>query len=309
MDIDILSGLIRDIIMERDSVTLPSLGVFYAEMVGASFSDKGYSITPPYRRLSFRQRSEDEDNALVRLYAQRCSEGLSQEEAELKRADVEREVAGFMEGLKDVLLREKMVVFPGLGRLRATKENHIFFVPDEDLDIYPEGFGLEKVSLKSLAAEGTVITPIAAADRAAEPGPGSGSDAEETVMTAQPGSGSAAESTAAQPGTETEAEETVMEREYIEPGNAAAEARIAEEYADWEASEEARMAQELSEEEAAEEARNTRNMAVLKAIVATLSVAAVLAGALAILGRTCPQIIDPLLYTQEEIAIINHPDA
>ncbi|MBQ9548195.1 MAG: hypothetical protein IJV01_03430, partial [Bacteroidales bacterium] len=37
----------------------------------------------------------------------------------------------------------------GLGRLRATRQNNIFFITDEALDIYPEGFGLEPVSLKN----------------------------------------------------------------------------------------------------------------------------------------------------------------
>ena len=41
------------------------------------------------------------------------------------------------------------MVFPGLGRLRATKENNLFFIPEEDLDIYPAGFGLEPISLKT----------------------------------------------------------------------------------------------------------------------------------------------------------------
>ena len=33
--------------------------------------------------------------------------------------------------------------------MRATKENAVFFVADEDLDIYPEGLGLEPISLKT----------------------------------------------------------------------------------------------------------------------------------------------------------------
>ena len=41
------------------------------------------------------------------------------------------------------------MIFPGLGRLRATKENTFFFIADEDLDIYPYGVGLEPVSLKT----------------------------------------------------------------------------------------------------------------------------------------------------------------
>ena len=55
----------------------------------------------------------------------------------------------FVAELKTLLHTRKTVVFPGLGRLRATKENNVFFVADEDLDIYPAGFGLEPISLKT----------------------------------------------------------------------------------------------------------------------------------------------------------------
>ena len=51
--------------------------------------------------------------------------------------------------MRDVLKEKKTVHFPGLGRLRATKENNFFFIPDEDLDIYPAGFGLAPISLKT----------------------------------------------------------------------------------------------------------------------------------------------------------------
>ena len=61
----------------------------------------------------------------------------------------ERIINDFIAELKNVLHTRKTVVFPGLGRLRATKENNIFFVADEDLDIYPAGFGLEPISLKT----------------------------------------------------------------------------------------------------------------------------------------------------------------
>jgi hypothetical protein len=58
-------------------------------------------------------------------------------------------IRDFVSELREVLFSRKMVVFPGLGRLRATKENAVFFIPDEDLDIYPEGFALEPISLKT----------------------------------------------------------------------------------------------------------------------------------------------------------------
>ena len=139
MDIDLLSKMIRELILDKDSVYLPGLGSFVAEIVPSSFSDRGYTINPPYRRLYFRQQQGDDDS-LAALYAQ--SNGVDRELALKILTD-------YLVELKGVLQQKKTIVFPGLGRLRATKENNFFFVPDEDLDIYPDGFGLEPVSLKT----------------------------------------------------------------------------------------------------------------------------------------------------------------
>lgn len=139
MDIDLLSKMVKELILDEDRVVLPGLGAFVAEIVPATFSDKGYTINPPYRRLYFRSKP-DEGDELVTFYA--TSNKIEQEMAQ-------RIIGDFLSELRDVLHEKKTVVFPGLGRLRATKENNLFFVADEDLDIYPEGFGLEPVSLKT----------------------------------------------------------------------------------------------------------------------------------------------------------------
>lgn len=139
MDIDLLSEMIKELLLDNDEVTLPGLGMFVTGIVPATFSDKGYTILPPYRKLSFRQRTGT-DGALVRFYAE--SNGTEPEMAEQILLD-------FAESIKRALKTRKSVTFPGLGRLRATKENAWFFIPDEDLDIYPYGIGLEPVSLKT----------------------------------------------------------------------------------------------------------------------------------------------------------------
>lgn len=134
-----MSKMVKELILDEDRVVLPGLGCFVAEVVPATFSDRGYTINPPYRRLYFRARP-DEGDVLADFYA--------------RSNDVDKDVADriikdFVAELKTLLLTRKTVVFPGLGRLRATKENNIFFVANEDLDIYPAGFGLEPVSLKT----------------------------------------------------------------------------------------------------------------------------------------------------------------
>jgi nucleoid DNA-binding protein len=139
MDIDLLSKMVKELIMDQDRVVLPGLGSFVAEIVPSTFSDKGYTINPPYRRLFFRAKPDDGDD-LTAFYA-----AYNKVDPQM----AERIIRDFLTDLKAVLYEKKTVVFPGLGRLRATKENHIFFVADEDLDIYPEGFGLEPISLKT----------------------------------------------------------------------------------------------------------------------------------------------------------------
>ena len=53
MDIDLLAKMVKELIVAHDQVGLPGVGTFVAEMIPATFSDKGFTINPPYRRLSF----------------------------------------------------------------------------------------------------------------------------------------------------------------------------------------------------------------------------------------------------------------
>ena len=139
MDIDLLSRMVTELIVKHDQVGLPGVGTFVAEMVPATFSDKGFTINPPYRRLSF-YPGRLEDTLLIDLYA---------ESNQIAREAAKAYVTQYLAELKTVLEERKTIVLPGLGRLRATRENTIFFVADEGLDIFPAGVGLEPVSLKS----------------------------------------------------------------------------------------------------------------------------------------------------------------
>ncbi len=139
MDIDLLSRMVKEVVMDHDTVTLPGVGSFVTELVPATFADRGYTILPPYRRLYF-SPTQGEDTLLVDFYAQANH---------VPEADATRILTDFLSEMKEVLKVKKTIVFPGLGRLRATRENHFFFVADEDLDIYPTGFGLQPISLKT----------------------------------------------------------------------------------------------------------------------------------------------------------------
>ena len=174
MDIDLLAKMVKEAILDHDTVTLPGVGCFVAELVPSTFSDKGYTINPPYRRLYFSPK-QGADTYLVDLYAR------DNEEVDADMAA--RILTEFLAEMKEVLKVKKTVVFPGLGRLRATRENHFFFVADEDLDIYPEGLGLAPLSLKThVETPEEVATAVAGLAELIEEIPGqAGNDEEEQV--------------------------------------------------------------------------------------------------------------------------------
>ena len=234
MDIDLLSRMVKDLIMGNDAVTLPGVGTFVADLMPSTFSDKGYTINPPYRRLYFTPKIGS-DTLLVDLYA--GSNGISAEESAMILGD-------FLSQMKEVLKVRKTIVFPGLGRLRATRENNFFFVADEDLDIYPEGLALEPVSLKnhietkaevrqaveSLAGLMAGPAPVQKEDQPSEVSPGE-SEVTEAIAAAEP----VDEPVAEEPVTEEPvAEEPVAEEPaaevFEEP--APVEESVVEEYAD-----------------------------------------------------------------------------
>lgn len=150
-----MSRILKELVTDHDMVGLPGIGTFVTEVVPASFSDKGYTINPPYRRLSFVQ-GRIEDQLLIEFYAE--SNEVSVEAAEAY-------ITQFLREMKEVLKERKIILLPGLGRLRATKENNFFFVPEEDLDIFPDGFALKPVSLKNIQREMEPVTiPVSFAE-------------------------------------------------------------------------------------------------------------------------------------------------
>lgn len=139
MDVELLSKMLKELVLDNDKVTVPGLGAFVAEIVPSTFSDRGYTINPPYRKLSFRSNVEP-DNLLRDFYA--------------SRNNIDRDLAGrildaYGYDLRAELENARVVALPGFGRLRCGRDGNVFFVADEDLDIFPAGFGLEPVSLKT----------------------------------------------------------------------------------------------------------------------------------------------------------------
>jgi len=263
MDIDLFSDIVKGLILDNDEVALPGLGTFVSELMPSSFSDKGYTINPPYRRLSFRQRWNDADSLLVDFYSK--TNGID-------RAQAGKIVTDFVSGLKETLQSKKLVILPGLGRLRATKENTFFFIADEDLDIYPYGFGLEPVSLKTheetpdeVTAAVKELHDIVVSEPVAVPVP----DEEPEVV-------------------KDEKVETVQSEE------AAEVVREGKKTLAW----------EKRKSVSRVDKRRSRKPWIIAASVFGAVVLAL--GIFMIVARVAPDLVDKLLYTPEELRIINY---
>ena len=341
-----LSKMVKELILDSDEVVLPGLGAFRAEIVPASFSDKGYTINPPYRRMFFRSKP-DQGDSLALFYA--SSNNVSVEVAS-------RIIRDFVSDLRSVLYERKTVILPGLGRLRATKENNVFFVADENLDIYPEGFALEAISLKnhvqtreevSAAVQGLADmldikapqeasheVPQEAPQEAPQPDPepvAAEVDAEPVVEEAVPAEAEIAETESVEAETEEAAEETLpaetesTEAETTETVEAVEETlpaetetvetvpveeSVVETIEESVVEEPSPVVEELEPEpESQPVMKKSPWRIVLKAALWTLATLVVVAGLFFALSRFAPRLIDRLLYSAEELEILYHQDA
>ena len=312
MDIDLLSKMVKELILDNDRVVLPGLGSFVAEIVPATFSDKGYTINPPYRKLYFRSKP-DEGSDLIPFYAK--SNSVSEEIAE-------KVIVDFVSELKTILFHRKTVIFPGLGRLRATKENNVFFVADEDLDIYPEGFGLEPISLKTHQATASEVKAAVSDLKSilTEPVPVTiqevvSSPVQEAMP--EPVVEEIVEVEAVEPTPEIVPEvipEVTVEVSVEEPLEVPAEPEVdSAEAVVEETVEEVEVlpTAELMEDEAIEpqvvkSAKKPFWKVLLKVLMWTVIALAVLTAAYVAVSHLCPQWIDQFLYTPEELELLNN---
>lgn len=247
MDADLLSGMIGELILDRDTLSLPGLGTFVAEDMPASFSDRGYTINPPYRRLSFSERITD-DGVLAALYAR--DNAIDPDEANAI-------LSGYLVELAKDIREQGSVELAGLGRLRATRDGHFFFVPDENLDISPDTCGLGPVSLKTHGAGLSSLSAIAPLQSPAPSGSKTDNPAAGVSEVPDPG---ASESSIPEPGPVVPA---APRRRFPKP---------------------------------------------LAFAAGAFAAVALLIAAFAALSRIAPDFTDRLLYTQEELEILNYPE-
>ena len=306
MDIDLLSKMVKELILDNDRVVLPGLGSFVAEVVPSTFSDKGYTINPPYRRLFFRPKP-DEGDELAAFYASTNN---------VDKAMAERIIKDFVAELKPMLHTKKTIVFPGLGRLRATKENAIFFVANEDLDIYPAGFGLEPISLKTHQETKEEVSAAVAGlksllgetvpEKPAQPV----KPEPEPVAKPDP----VAEPEPVQPVEPVKVQEPLVEPEPVqepeakqEPEKEPVQIPVPEAIAVPESKQPVKPEPVVTPKpEPAAEPKKKSGKPALVALCVIAALAVLFLIVLAVVGRMSPEWVDQFLYSPEELRILNH---
>ena len=157
----------------------------------------------------------------------------------------------------------------------------MFFVADEDLDIYPDGFGLEPVSLKTHQESPEEVTAAVEGLKSMLEVP---APAEPAPVESEP----AAPEIPAEP-------EVVQE---VEPVVEVKPARVREPLEP--------MTYDDMEEVDEMPAGPSPLRPVLIAVLVILVIAALALVAFAVVSRVCPEWIDSLLYSQEELEIIKN---
>ena len=290
MDISLISKMIGELLLDHEEVGLPGLGAFLVEQVPASFSDKGFTINPPYRRVTF-MPGRSEDDSLVTLYS--TSNGIDYDQA---KAILQH----FLGETKKELLEKKVVVFPGLGRLRSTRQNNFFFITDEDLDIFPDGFGLPAVSLKNHPATKEEVTSKVeelvnlVEGPAPEEVPGQAGDDSGVV-----------DGMAAAPVEEAPLLELADGPDGLEAGASETHATLGTVRGGTESEANGGVEQSETVSETPASKRSWLNTTLITLLIIA-ALAAVALATFVILAQAAPDFIDSILYTPEELRIINY---
>lgn len=261
MTIESFTSCLEEFIMEHDRLLVPGLGAFTAGLQGATISDNGFTINPPYRKLDFIYGEDlgiGENEQYDFLYS-------IKEKMDLEK--VREELAEIISEIKREVEVNSLVELPGLGKLRSLGDGHLFFVMDKDAQVYPEGFALSSVSLKNrvsgipevVVAPKPVEQPVAATEVHNE--------AEATVTAERHNEAETSETA----GTTVTAEEAVSKEQKVADGLA----------------------------------RKKKKMPiVVKVILWLLGIALLLLAGFMALAYFCPDFIDTLLYSPDEIELL-----
>lgn len=135
-----LGKYIRQLLPENETVIIPGLGAFISEYKPAQIDEGTGEINPPSKEISFTAKIKNNDGLLVSFVAQ--SEQIPVQKALVKIED-ERDKIRYK------LDKGEKVILEGTGVLFYTENREIKFEPAEGVNVLPDAFGLDSISLKA----------------------------------------------------------------------------------------------------------------------------------------------------------------
>ncbi len=184
MDVAIFSKCLKDLLLQHDEVVVPGLGAFLARTVYAREASDG-SFTPPQRKISFSPARKEDDGLFLRFLKRYLPDG----------SDAAEQLQSFVMDLFLEADIARPVNLPGLGILKANARKTFYFVPTEEIFVYPESLqGDVEPDIDSLPADEADLSPeagaaaaSAAAERAPFPGTAARAAAESAAQAAVQG--------------------------------------------------------------------------------------------------------------------------
>lgn len=140
MNLAVISVLLQELLLENERITLPGVGTFSLEEVPASFLEESNIMLPPTKKIVFDNLQNKNDGLLENAYARKT--GLILE-------DSKRDLLFLSKKVKEAIANNLKVVIPGFGTL-FNNNGEISFDKDRDLDVSPDSFGLEAITVEPI---------------------------------------------------------------------------------------------------------------------------------------------------------------
>lgn len=141
---------LQRLLLEHDCLVIPGLGGFVCTKLPAQYDEVASEMIPPRRAVQFNERLLHNDGVLA--HAVVVAEGLTYAEA---LEAIEAESATLRKGLRE----HHAVVLANVGRLFLGNNGGTQFMAEPELERLLEGFGLQRIPLKSLVQR-PVETPV-----------------------------------------------------------------------------------------------------------------------------------------------------
>lgn len=139
-----IENQITELLKEQDCVIVAGLGGFIANYVPATINPVTHVFTPPGRQVAFNTALRNNDGILANHLVRTLGIGYAEAVAQ-----IENQSLAWAAGLN----RGEKISFDNIGHLYADKEHHIHFVPERNVNLLDDSFGLSVFSTQPVSSQ------------------------------------------------------------------------------------------------------------------------------------------------------------